>query len=84
MLAMWLSTVLTVTTSRSAIAVLERPSAISASTSRSRSVSAASGSFRPRLIRCRTISGSRTVPPPAIVCSASTSVGTWITRSLSR
>ena len=43
MFAMWLSTVLTVTNRRSAIAVLERPSAIRASTSRSRSVSAPAG-----------------------------------------
>ncbi len=54
--------------SRCAIATLERPSAISASTSRSLGVSRATGSARERrVISLPTTTGSSTVPPAATV-----------------
>ena len=64
---------------------LVRPSAISASTSRSRGVSADSGPP----VWCRasswdTTSGSRTVPPAATTRTASTNRVTSATRSFSR
>src|SRR5215467_4907607 len=73
------------TTSIPAIAVLERPSAISASTSRSRAVSVPSPSAR-RLAPSSwvTTCGSRAVPPVATRFSASTNSSTSATRSLSR
>ena len=58
------STVLGLSTSRVAMPAFETPSAISASTSRSRGVSSRSGSrSRRRPISCPTTSGSTTVPP---------------------
>ena len=69
-----------------AIAAFERPSAISASTSRSRALSAPSASREPTLgasislTTCR----SSTVPPPATRCIASRNALTSPTRSLSR
>ena len=60
------------TVSRSAIPVFESPSAISASTSRSRGVRSASGSSRRRRPKIRaTTSGSSAVPPCATVRTAS-------------
>jgi hypothetical protein len=72
-------------TSAAAMAVFERPWAISESTSRSRGVRAARESAR-RLApsRWRTTSGSSTVPPRATRVSASTKSLTSATRSLSR
>ena len=69
--------------SASAIAALDRPSAISASTSRSRGVRPSSGSRR-RPISWRTTSGSSTVPPSATVASAARKSSRSLTRSLSR
>ena len=64
MLVTCFSTARSVTTSASAIAWFERPSAISASTSRSRGVSASSGSSRRRRpSSCATTSGSSAEPP---------------------
>ena len=69
---------------RAAIAALERPSAISASTSRSRGVSRSSGSSRWRAMIAATTSGSSTVPPAATRRTPSTNSATSATRSLSR
>ena len=73
------------TTSRPAIAPLDRPSAISPSTSRSRAVSVASPPPR-RLAPSSwvTTSGSSAVPPAATRLSASMNSLTSATRSLSR
>ncbi len=74
-----------VTTSRSAMAVLPSPSAISASTSRSRGLSRSRRvSGRVRVSSCATTSGSIAVPPSATRCSASRNSSTRPTRSLSR
>jgi hypothetical protein len=73
--------------SRAAIAVLDRPSAISSSTDRSRSVSAAIGSSLRRAglpSSFAITAGSRAVPPPATRPSASMNSAASITRSLSR
>ena len=62
---MWASTVRSVTTSRPAIALFDKPSATNPRTSRSRSVSRAIGSSRRRRpSRRATIVGSTTVSPP--------------------
>src|SRR5215472_3557724 len=81
---MCLLTALSVMTKAAAISVLERPSAISASTSRSRWVSAASGSGPRRSRSWATTSGSRAVPPAATRRSASRNSATSATRSFSR
>jgi hypothetical protein len=85
MLATCFSTVPPVTTSASAMPAFERPSAISASTWRSRAVSAARPSAR-RLARSSwpTTSGSSAVPPAATRSSASANSATSATRSFSR
>ena len=71
--------------SRCAIATLERPSAISASTSRSLGVSRVTGSARERrVISLPTTSGSSTVPPAATVRMAAVNASSLNTRSLSR
>ena len=72
MLLVCLATAFSVTKSAAAMAAFERPSAISASTSRSRGVSRSSGSSRWRAIRAATTSGSSTVPPAATRRTAST------------
>ena len=70
---------------RWAIAALDRPSAISASTSRSRGVSRATGSMRElRTISFCTTSGSRTVPPAATLRIAAVNASSLNTRSFSR
>jgi hypothetical protein len=80
-----LLTAFSVTNSRWAIATLDRPSAISASTSRSRAVSRVSGSVRAcRSSSLRITSGSRTVPPAATVRIAPVNWSSLNTRSLSR
>ena len=84
MLAMCFSTALSVSTSASAMPAFERPSAISASTSRSRGVSASTGLARRRPSSCATTSGSSAVPPAATRRTASTNSATSSTRSLSR
>ena len=72
MLRTCFSTAPSVTTRARAMAVLERPSAIRASTSRSRGVSSRSGSSRRRRTSSwPTTSGSSTVPPAATRASAS-------------
>ena len=72
-------------TSDVAIPTLVLPSAIAASTSRSRGVSAASRSSRRRLtISWATTSGSSAVPPAATRASASMNSRTSATRSLRR
>src|SRR5262249_3303255 len=76
------STAPTVSTSVSAMPALERPSAISASTSFSRGVSSARRSSR-RPTKCATTSGSRAVPPSATRRTVSTNASTSITRSFS-
>jgi len=85
MLATCFSTAPPETTSSTAIAEFDRPSAIRASTWRSRGVSVA------RPPRCRlarnnwlTTSGSSAVPPPATRSSAAVNSATLATRSLSR
>src|SRR5580704_13864178 len=85
MLLMCFSTARSDTTRWPAIALLERPSAMRASTSRSRAVSAA------RTLACRvafsiplTTSGSNAVPPAATRAIASTNSPTLATRSLSK
>ena len=85
MLLMCLSMALPVTKSLAAMAALERPSAISPSTSRSRAVSRPIGSRRACWdISTATTLGSSTVPPAATCRTASTKVRTSATRSLSR
>jgi hypothetical protein len=85
MLVLCLLTAFSVTNRRWAIALLERPSAISASTSRSRGDSRATGSSRARRTSSLdTTSGSITVPPPATARRASTNWSSLNTRSLSR
>ena len=80
-----LLTAFSVTKRRCAIAALERPSAISASTSRSRGVSRDTGSLPARrTISFCTTSGSRTVPPVATVRMAAANDSSLNTRSLSR
>jgi len=80
-----LLTAFSVTNRRWAIAALDRPSAISASTSRSLGVSRATGASRARrLISLATTSGSRTVPPAATVRMAAVNALSLNTRSLSR
>ena len=67
------------------VAEFDRPSAISASTSRSRPVSRPSGSdWRLRASSCRTTSGSSAVPPAATRRTASMNSATSATRSLRR
>src|SRR3954454_8553684 len=79
------STARSVTTRASAMAALERPSAIRPSTSRSRAVRPSSGSSRRRRPSSRaTTSGSSALPPPATRRTASVKVSTSATRSLSR
>jgi hypothetical protein len=82
--AVWVSTVRSLITSRSAIAWLDRPSATSECTSCSRSVSSTAGDDRRRRITWVTMVGSMTVSPSVSRRSASTSVAMSITRSLSR
>lgn len=85
MAATCFSTAPIVTTSAAAMAVLERPSAMRPSTSRSLRVSRARGSaFRLRARSCRTTSGSRAVPPAATRWAASMNSSMSATRSLSR
>jgi hypothetical protein len=85
MAATCFSTAPSVTTSAAAMAVLERPSAMRPSTSRSLRVSRPSGSaFRLRARSCRTTSGSRAVPPAATRRAASMNSSMSATRSLSR
>ena len=80
-----LLTAFSVMNSRCAIAALDRPSAISASTSRSRGVSRATGSVRAcRTISFCTTSGSSTVPPAATVRIAAVNASSLNTRSFSR
>ena len=80
-----LLTAFSVTNSRWAIAALDRPSAISARTSRSLGVSRVIGASRARrLISLATTSGSRTVPPAATVRIAPVNWSSLNTRSLSR
>ncbi len=85
MLATCFSTAPPDTTSSAAIPAFDRPSAISASTWRSRGVSVASP---PRCLLARnswlTTSGSSAVPPSATRCSAALNSATLATRSLSR
>ena len=79
------STAPSLTTRAAAIAVFDRPSAISASTSLSRGVSRSSGSRRrARESSCDTTSGSSAVPPAATRRSDSRKSPTSATRSLSR
>ena len=78
------STAPSVTTSSSAMATFERPSAISASTSRSRGVSSSSGPSSRWPSSWETASGSSAVPPSATRRTASTKSRTSATRSLSR
>ncbi len=80
---MCLLTAATETCRARAMAALDRPSAISASTSRSRGVSRLSGSCR-RRSNCPTTSGSSTVPPPATRTTVSANSVTAATRSFSR
>jgi hypothetical protein len=85
MLAMCFSTAPPETTSAVAIPALDRPSAISASTSRSRGVR----DDMPSVVRLAasswlTTSGSRAVPPDPTRSSASLNSATSDTRSLSR
>ena len=85
MLVTCFSTACGVTTSTSAMPLFERPSAISSSTSRSRGVSASSGSsrrLRPNM--CATTVGSSTEPRAAIRLTASAKSVKSVTRSLSR
>ena len=85
MLVTCFSTARGVTTSFAAIAPLERPSAISPSTSRSRAVSSASGSSRRRRpTSCETTDGSSAEPPSATRRTAAANSSTSATRSLSR
>ena len=80
-----LLTAFSVMNRRCAIAALDRPSAISASTSRSRGVSRATGSVREwRTISFCTTSGSSTVPPAATVRMAPVNWSSLKTRSFSR
>jgi hypothetical protein len=80
-----LLTAFSVMNSRWAMAALDRPSAISASTWRSRGVSRATGSARARrVISFCTTSGSSTVPPAATVRMAAVNASSLNTRSLSR
>ena len=78
MLVTCFSTARSVTTSSAAIAALERPSAIRPSTSRSRGVSASSGSSRRRLRPSiwETTSGSSAEPPAPTRRTASVSAST--------
>ena len=79
------STAASVTTSSSAMPLFDFPSAIAASTSRSRGVSSSSGPwlrFRPSIRP--TTAGSRALPPAATRATASTNTSTSPTRSLSR
>ena len=81
------STARTVSTSRAAIAALLRPLAISASTSRSRGDSRASGESTPAArapSMASTTSGSMVEPPAATVRTAVTSCSGAATLSLSR
>ena len=85
MLVLCLLTAFSVTNSRWAMALLDRPSAISSSTSRSRPDRRASGSSRARRPRSfATTSLSMTVPPADTVRTASTNWSSLNTRSLSR
>ncbi len=85
MLVTCFSTARSVTTSCAEIALLERPSAISSSTSRSRGVMSTSGSSRrARPSSWATTSGSSADPPPATRFTASTNTSTSATRSFSR
>ena len=80
-----LLTAFSVMNSRCAIAALDRPSAIRASTSRSRGVSRATGALRAcRTISLLTTSGSSTVPPAATVRMAPVNWSSLKTRSFSR
>jgi hypothetical protein len=82
---MCLSTVRSVSQSRRAMPRLVRPSAMSASTSRSRGVSSANWSVeRSGLRSSETTSGSSAEPPSATRRSASRNSSTSKTRSLSR
>jgi hypothetical protein len=85
MLVLCLLTAFSETNRRCAIALLERPSAISPGTSRSRADSLAIGSSRERRTSSLAItSGSITVPPPATVRIASMNWSSVNTRSFSR
>ena len=85
MLVTCFSTARSVTTMCSAIALFERPSAISSSTSRSRGVSSSSGSSRrARPTSWETTSGSSAEPPSATRRTESTKRSTSATRSFSR
>lgn len=84
MLLTCFSTAPSVTTSAAATAPLERPSAISFSTSCPRGVSASSGRRRPRASNWETTSGSSAVPPAPTRRSASVNSSTSATRSFSR
>jgi hypothetical protein len=85
MLATCFSTAPPDTTSSAAMPAFDLPSAISASTCRSRGVSVLSP---PRCLLARnswlTTSGSSAVPPSATRCSAAANSATLATRSLSR
>ena len=79
------STIRSVTWMRPEIALFDRPSAMSSSTSRSRGVSSASGSAGSGAASSSSTSpGSTTVSPAHIRSSAETSAPTSATRSLSR
>ena len=77
-------TALSVITRAEPISALERPSAIMASTSRSRCVKASRGSPPRRTSSWATTSGSSAVPPAATRRSASRNSATSATRSFSR
>jgi hypothetical protein len=85
MLLTCFSTAPSVTTSSAAMAALDLPSAISASTSRSRGLIASSGLLRRRRpSNCATTSGSSAVPPSPTRRTAARNSETSATRSLSR
>ncbi len=81
---MCLATALSLMTRCSAMPALERPSAMDASTSRSRAVSRSSGSLCRRVSSWETTCGSSAVPPAATRRTASMNSATSATRCLSR